>query len=162
MTPMSLARPVLVAFSLALLSCGPPSTEDLDVHGVVTSPAFNLTTAPAPRLKGGWTLTLTLGTAASAASEVSQINFQLVEANGTAAPVPLPLSATSTTGKHVDPGVAQVIEYNFDSASGGGMQLDLAKVMPQPWLRAGLRGIIVVGSLSDHELPTAVDRKTHV
>ena len=30
------------------------------------------------------------------------------------------------------------------------------EVMPQPWLRPGLRGIIVVGSLSDHELPTAI------
>jgi len=26
----------------------------------------------------------------------------------------------------------------------------------QPWLRPGLRGVIVVGSMSDHELPTAV------
>lgn len=132
MTRMSLARAssLLPLTLLALASCGPPSAEDLDVHGAITSPAFNLTTAPAPRLKGGWTLTLTLGKQASSASEVSQINFQLVEANGAAAPVALPLAASATTSKHVDPGVAEAIEFNFDSASGGGMQLELAKVMP--------------------------------
>ena len=121
---MSLLRARFLAICpFFLVACSAPSTEDLDVHGTVANAAFTLTTVNAPRLKGAFTLSLTLGQLASSASDATQMSFQLVESNGAAEPVPLPLSATATTSKHVSPGSTELIAYDYDSAASGGMQL---------------------------------------
>ena len=55
------------------------------------------------------------------------------------------------------PAVSHEAEFGRDSAYVMRHQAGAASTLsPQPWLRAGLRGIIVVGSMSDHELPSAV------
>lgn len=111
--------------SLVLLSvaCSAPTAEDLDVHGTIDKAALALTKAPAPHMTGAWTLSLSLGALASSYSDVSQIQFQLTEVNGASSPVPLTLSPSQTTAGRADIGKTWVIEYNYDSASSGGMQL---------------------------------------
>jgi hypothetical protein len=119
------AMKVLRALTIPLLAvaCSAPTAEDLDVHGVIDKAAFALTKAPAPRMTGSWSLNLSLGNLASSYSDVSQVQFQLTEANGLAAPVPLVLGASQTTAGRVDIGKTWIIEYNYDSAGSGGMQL---------------------------------------
>ena len=55
------------------------------------------------------------------------------------------------------PAVSQEAEFGRESAYVVRHQAGAASTLtPQPWLRAGLRGVIVIGSMSDHELPSAV------